>query len=218
LIFLCVWLFRRYGEWPVTAIAWALFGLSFVGQYRHAIGIDTNLTPLYAFPIGILLHFKGASLAARLSPSGVTLAALVSSGLFLASAFFKPSGIWTALVECISAATLVTLVAYRVEAPLFTPLDLPIVRFYGRISYSFYLLHPLSLWTAARLTSYLWEQYSWLPVTLILAVSFLYSLIFTTPLAYVSWRYVERPALKWRSAHQSRGAPVIAPSSAGTFS
>jgi peptidoglycan/LPS O-acetylase OafA/YrhL len=38
LIFLCVWLFRRYGERPVTAIAWALFGLSVLGQYRHAIG------------------------------------------------------------------------------------------------------------------------------------------------------------------------------------
>jgi peptidoglycan/LPS O-acetylase OafA/YrhL len=55
----------------------------------------------------------------------------------------------------------------------------------------------------------LWERYSWLPVTLILAVSFLFSLMLTTPLAYLSWRYVERPALNWRSAWQSRSAAVV---------
>jgi peptidoglycan/LPS O-acetylase OafA/YrhL len=134
----------------------------------------------------------------------VTLAALASIGLFCACSFFKPDGIWTALVECLSAATLVMLVAYRTEALLFRPLDLPIARFYGRISYSFYLLHPLSLRAAARLTSYLWDQHGWL--TLILAVSFLFSLILATPLAYASWRYVELPALNWRSGG-SPGAP-----------
>src|SRR5262249_28149022 len=135
LIFLCVWLYLRYGEWPVTAIAWLLFGLSFLGQYRHAIGDDTNLAALYAFPFGILLHFKGASLAKRLTPGAVTLAALVSIGLFWACSFFKPDGIWTMLLECLSAAILVMLVAHRVETLLFAPLDLPVVGFYGRISY-----------------------------------------------------------------------------------
>ena len=187
----------------MTAIIWILFGLSFVGQYRHAIGTDTNLTALYAFPFGILLHFKGANLAKRLTPNGVTLAALASIGVFWACAFFKPEGIWTALVECLSAATLVMLVAYRVEAPLFTPLDLPITRFCGRISYSFYLLHPLSLWPAARLTLYLWGH-TGLPVTGILVISFVFSMLLATPLAYLSWRFVERPAINWRSRSQRR--------------
>jgi peptidoglycan/LPS O-acetylase OafA/YrhL len=48
-----------------------------------------------------------------------------------------------------------------------------------------------------------------LPVALILAISFLFSLIFTTPLAYLSWRYVERPALRWRSARQSPAAAAV---------
>ncbi|MBV8925246.1 MAG: acyltransferase [Bradyrhizobium sp.] len=209
LIFLCVWLFRRYGERPVIAIAWLLFALSFLGQYCHAIGNDTNLSPLYAFPIGVLVQFKGAALAKRLGANAVPLCALASIGLFWTCSFLKPEGTWMALVECLSAATLVMLVAYRTDTAAFAPLDLPIVRFYGRISYSFYLLHPLSLWTAARLTSYLWVQYSWLPVTLILAASFLYSLIFTTPLAFLSWRYVEQPALKWRSARRPAGPLAV---------
>jgi peptidoglycan/LPS O-acetylase OafA/YrhL len=205
LIFMCVWLYRGYGEWPVTAIIWILFGLSFLGEYRHAVGTDTNLTALYAFPFGILLHFKGARLAKRLKPTGVTLAALASISLFWACAFFKPEGIWTALLECVGAATLVMLVAYRVEAPIFAPLDLPIVRFYGRISYSFYLLHPLSLWPSARLTLYLWGN-TGLPVTAILVISFVFSMLLATPLGYLSWRFVERPAIDRRSRSRHRNA------------
>jgi len=209
LIFLCVWLYRRYGQWPVTAIVWILFGLSFVGQYRHAIGTDTNLAPLYAFPFGILLHFKGANLVQRFKSHEAALVALVSIAVFCACSFFKPEGIWTTLVECLSAATLVTLVAYRTDVPLFVPLDLAIVRFYGKISYSFYLLHPLALWLTARLTSHLWTQYSWLPLTLILSISFGFSLLFITPFAYGSWRFIERPALSWRSARRSGRTAVV---------
>jgi peptidoglycan/LPS O-acetylase OafA/YrhL len=200
LIFLCVWLYRRYGEWPVTAIAWVLFGLSFLGQYRHALGTDTNLTALYAFPLGILVHFKGAGLVKRLTPGGVALAAVVSVGVFWACSFFKFDGIWTALVECMSAVVLVALIAYRADVPLFAPLDRPVVRFYGRISYSFYLLHP-----------YLWLQFGSLPLTLVLIASFLFSLLFATPLAWLSWRFVEVPAIKWNSRlSRAKSGPAAA--------
>jgi len=199
LIFLCVWLYRRYGARPLIAIAAVLFGLSFVGQYCHAIGDDTNLAPLYAFPVGILLHFRGAPLAQRLKPRTVTLGALAAVAAFCACSFFKPVGTLAMLVECLSAAVLVLLVAYRAEAVIFAPLDLPVVRFYGKISYSFYLLHPLSLWTAARLTAYLFGQFGSLPVGVILLVSVVFSILFITPAAYVSWRFVERPAIGWNS-------------------
>jgi peptidoglycan/LPS O-acetylase OafA/YrhL len=209
LIFACVWLFRRYGDYPVAAIAWVLFGLSFMGQYWHAIGNDTNLSPLYAFPVGILVHFRGAALAERLKPRTVTLVALISIGVFCACSFFKPEGTFAILVECVSAATLVMLIAYRADAAIFAPLDLPIVRFYGRISYSFYLLHPLSFWAAARVTGNLLGQLGWLPVAAILMISFVFSVVAITPLAYVSWRYVEQPALRWRSARPPRGSAAV---------
>ena len=211
LILLCVWLYRRYGEWPVTAIAWVLFGLSFLGQYRHALGSDTNLTALYAFPLGILIHFKGADLVKRLAPASVTLAVLISVAVFWACSFFKFDGIWTALVECMSAVTLVALVAYRLDVPLFATLDWPVVTFYGRISYSLYLLHPLSLWVTARFSSYLWLQFGALPLTLILIASFLFSLMFITPLAYLSWRFVERPAIAFNARRSKAGFGRPAP-------
>jgi len=101
-------------------------------------------------------------------------------------------------VQCLSAAVLVLLIAYRAEAAIFVPLDLPVVRFYGRVSYSFYLLHPLALWSAGWLTGYLMNAFDAVPMCLILAVAFVFSVVAITPAAYASWRFVEVPAMNKR--------------------
>jgi peptidoglycan/LPS O-acetylase OafA/YrhL len=199
LIFVCVWLFRRYGARPLIAIAVVLFGLSFVGQFTKAIGDDTNLAPIYAFPVGILIHFKGRAIAERLWPAAVTLCALASIAVFCGCSFFKPTGPLTLLVQCMSAAVLVMLIAYSAEAAIFKPLDLALVRFYGKISYSFYLLHPLALWATGRLTISSIDHFAALPVSLILIAAFVFSVAAITPLAYASWRFVELPAMNLRS-------------------
>jgi peptidoglycan/LPS O-acetylase OafA/YrhL len=98
-----------------------------------------------------------------LSPPAVGLGALTSVVLFCGCSFFKPVGTFTLLVQCATAAVLVGLVAYRGEAALFTVLDHAIVRFYGKISYSFYLLHPLALWSANWVTVELLKQFDSLP-------------------------------------------------------
>ena len=41
--------------------------LAFVGQFTKSIGDDTNLAPIFAFPVGILVHFRGRDVAAKLS-------------------------------------------------------------------------------------------------------------------------------------------------------
>ncbi len=205
LIILCVWLFLRYGARPLIVIAVVLFGLAFVGQFSRALGDDTNLAPIFAFPVGILVHFRGRELAEKLTPLAVTLLAIASVAIFCACSFFKPTGTWTLLVQCLSAATLVMLIAWRDEAAIFKPLDLAMVRFYGRISYSFYLLHPLTLWIAGWATIYAVRRFEDVPVTLILAAAFVFSLLMITPLTWLSWRFVELPAMnKLRSAPVSR--------------
>ena len=215
LIFASVWLFRRHGARPLLAIAAVLFGLSFVGQYNHMIGDDTNLAPLYAFPVGVLLHFRGETIARRAGPIAATIAATAAIAIFCACSFFKPSGTFTLLVECLSAAMLVALIAFRTDGATFAALDLPIVRFYGRISYSFYLLHPLALWATARLVGYLLNRFDALPVTLVLAAAFVFSVIVVTPLAYASWRFVERPAMALR--RQPSAAPSDHPGEASVI-
>lgn len=212
LIILCVWLFHRYGRWPLVAIAAVLFGLSFVGQFTKSLGDDTNLAPIYAFPVGILIHFKGKELADKWTPLAVSLAVIASVVVFCGCSFFKPTGTWIMLVECLSAATLVMLIAWRTDAAILRPLDRGVVRFYGRISYSFYLLHPLALWSTTWSTVYAVNQFQGVPVTLLVAVAFVCSLAAITPLAWLSWRFVELPAInRLRLKPASRyGLPVAA--------
>lgn len=216
LIILCVWLYRRYGRWPVIAIAVVLFGLSFVGQFTKSLGDDTNLAPIFAFPVGILVHFKGRELAAKLTPVAVALSAIASVAAFCGCTFLKPTGNWMLLVECLSAAMLVMLIAYRRDAAIFTPLDWRAIRFYGQISYSFYLLHPLSLWCVSQLTLLLHAQVETMPVTLLMTLMYILSLIAITPLAWLCWRFVEMPAMnRLRSPPASRYGPPVTASGDG---
>ena len=214
LILVCVWLYRRFGGRPVIATAVVLFGLAFVGQYSKLIGDDTSLAPLFAFPVGILVHFKGEAIARRLRPGAALLGTLGSVAAFCACAFFKPSGTWALLVQGLSAAALVMLIAYRSEVPLLAVLDARVVRFYGRISYSFYLLHPLTFWATGQLTAWLLNGGDGVPVTLVAVGCVLFSVAVVTPLAYVSWRFVEWPAMNRRALPQAIAAdePLLIPS------
>ncbi len=210
LIFACVWLFRRRGTPALIATAVVLFGLAFIGQYSKLIGDDTNLALLFAFPVGILVHFKGEAMARQLRPAAALLGVVGSVAVFCACAFFKPSGTWALLVQCLSAATLVMLIAYRSEVPLLTVLDARIVRFYGRISYSFYLLHPLTFWTTGQLTAWLLNGVDGLPLTVVAVTSVLFSVAAVTPLAYASWRLWN--CRRWTGARRPkhRGRRVVA--------
>lgn len=213
LIFACVWVHRRYGARAVLAIAVVLFGLAFVGQFSKLIGDDTNLALLFAFPVGILVHFEGEAIARRWTHRAVVLGILASVAVFCACSFFKPSGTWTLLVQCLSAATLVMLIAYRPEVRLLAVLDARIVRFYGRISYSFYLLHPLTFWSVGWLTGWLLHGIDGLPLTVVAVSNVLLSVAAITPLAYASWRFVELPAMnrRWSSRSTVVDRPVLAP-------
>ncbi len=195
LIILCVWLFRLYGRWPLVAIAAVLFGFSFVGQFTKSLGDDTNLAPIFAFPVGVLVHFRGRELVEKLTPVAVALCVVASVIAFCTSTFFKPTGNWMLLVECLSAATLVMLIAYRTDAAILRPLDWSVVRFYGRISYR----------STTRSIVYAIKQFPDAPVTLIVVTAFIGSLAMITPLAWLSWRFVELPAMnKLRAAPASR--------------
>jgi peptidoglycan/LPS O-acetylase OafA/YrhL len=198
LIFFSAWLARRAGPKYLIALAATLFGLSFIGQYCHAIGDDTNLGPHFAFPVGVWLHFGGRAIVNRLSPAAATTAACASIAAFCACSFFNTVASFGLLVECASAAILVGLIAFHGATRLFAPLDLVPIRFCGKISYSFYLLHPLSLWSGMKVAQYLSATCPALPISIIAVIAAAYSVAATTPLAYLSWRFIELPAMNLR--------------------
>jgi peptidoglycan/LPS O-acetylase OafA/YrhL len=181
LIFLSVWTFKTHGSAPLLALVALLFGLSFVGSYAHLLGG----VPLYAFIVGILLHFEGAYLADKVQrwPAAVAIAAVT---IFCFCGLKKQTAP-IILLEVFSSGTLVLLIAFLPDAQMFRFLDAVLVRFYGRISYSFYLLHPAGLMFATMIIGGF--QAPSIAIASVTAVA----LMITTPLAWLSWRCVEMP-------------------------
>ncbi len=58
LIWSSVWLFKRHGEQALWVVVAVLFALSFWGPYVNLLGGVTNLTPMHAFVVGCLVHFR----------------------------------------------------------------------------------------------------------------------------------------------------------------
>jgi peptidoglycan/LPS O-acetylase OafA/YrhL len=186
-ILLSVWIFQRFGPWPLMGSIVILFGLSFWGAYVHLLGGVASLAPLYAFVAGVLLQMKGARTAERLGMAAGWILSIAAIALLCFCGSQKQTAPIIAL-ETLSSSLLVLLVAFRSSIGLFAALDLRPVHFYGRISYSFYLLHPIGMALAARLL-----DARGLPVLLAISVTTIAAIAVTTPMAWLSWRYVEKP-------------------------
>jgi exopolysaccharide production protein ExoZ len=194
LILLSFWLFRTYGRRPLWGLIAILVALSSWGPYVHMLGGFTNLAPLYAFIVGVLIHFRGATIASRIGPWLANVAAIVAIVLFCFCGTRTQSAL-VLMLECFSAATLITVVAWRRDLALFKPLDFKLVRFYGRISYSFYLLHPLGMLFALREINPP-ALHAWgMPLSVKIILTTLAAILLTTPAAWLSWRFIETPAI-----------------------
>jgi exopolysaccharide production protein ExoZ len=194
-ILLSVWLFRKHGERPLWALIVVLFVLSSWGPYVHLFGGFTNLAPLYAFIVGVLINFRGAAIVSRIGPSQVTIVPFIAIALFCFCATRTQSAL-VLMLECLSASTLIVLIVWHPEIPLFEPLDFRLVRFYGRISYSFYLLHPVGIAFAFRIFGPLALTSSGVPLSITTVFATFLSILLTTPAAYLAWRFIEAPAIR----------------------
>jgi peptidoglycan/LPS O-acetylase OafA/YrhL len=211
LIFFCVWLARRHGPHPLLGIALVLFGLSFIGQYTHALGEDTSLGPWFAFPMGVYLHFNGSSVFRIFSSRATAIVAFLSVVIFCSCAYFNNVASPALFVECATSATLIGLIAFN-NCAMFSVLDWPVVRFFGKISYSFYLLHPLCLWSWwASGASQSMIGFG-APISLVCLIAAISSIGMAAPVAYLSWRFVELPALRLKSRKR---AHVALPATSG---
>jgi exopolysaccharide production protein ExoZ len=194
LILFSVWLFHKRGERALWALVALLFVLSFFGTYAHLLGGFTDLSPLHAFVVGCLVHFRGAQVAAAIGRKWTTPAALLSVAVFCICGSRHQSAI-VAMLECLSAATFVVLVVWQPAAALFRPLDTLLARFFGSISYSFYLLHLLGISLALRLLHPPAIYAAGLGVTAVTVITTLVAILLTAPVAYLSWRLIELPAI-----------------------
>jgi peptidoglycan/LPS O-acetylase OafA/YrhL len=188
-------LFLRHGEPLLWGLIAVLFGLSFWGPYVHLLGGVTNLAAVYAFVVGVLIHFRGAGRASLVGPRLATATAIAAIAVFGFGGASKQTAPILAL-ECLSAAILIMLMAWRQDMALFKPLDSGLARFYGRISFSFYLLHTLGILFVSRAIDPLALYASGVPLSLTMLITTVASILVTTPAAWLSWRFIETPAIK----------------------
>jgi exopolysaccharide production protein ExoZ len=194
LVLFSVWLYRERGQIPLWGLASLLFAFSFWGAYVHLLGGFTNLASFYSFVIGVLIHFRGKRFAESLPEGPAIVAAIIVICVFCYCGLKKQTAPILAL-ECICAATVILLIAWRPTMALFKPLDLKLVRFYGQISYSFYLLHPLGILFAFRFI-----KLTTLPLQAEIIFMTMSAVLLTTPAAYLSWRFIESPGLSGRGS------------------
>ena len=196
------WALGVFGPTPLIIACLILVGLSFWGPYVHLLGGFTNLAPLYGFVIGVLVCCQQRDFLQRLS---LRVVYMLTAGA-IALMFFcgvKKQTAPVILLEVIGSAWIIAAIAFGPSNPVFRLLDLRIVRFYGRISYSFYLLHPIGISIATKWLAPLALQ----PTITSGALTTVLAVLCTTPLAWASWRAIEAPSKRLgRSQDKLAGA------------
>ncbi len=97
-----------------------------------------------------------------------------------------------------AAAAIIGHLLYGTEHRVHRWLDAPLARFYGKISYSFYLWHDLVLIVLARTTAHFVPKTILVPGALVFGgMMMLASCAITTGIAALGFRWIERPFVEW---------------------
>jgi peptidoglycan/LPS O-acetylase OafA/YrhL len=209
---------QRSGVWGsmgVAAIALLLVALSFVGTWNRLLGPQgPALALLYAFLFGMLASDLAPRFQAALARrSGSFTAAFWIFVFFAARPLLGPVSNWRFILEAAAATALVIQVSAGPPARLLSFLDRPPVHFLGRVSYSFYLLHPLGLFAIGELSG-TWTRLvqAGVPTLALAFLLFVLSAAVAAALAAAFRAWIERPgvALGRRLISRSLGpAPSI---------
>ncbi len=132
LILLAFFAYRWRGAVILITASVILFGLSFWGGYVHLLGGVTNLAPLYAFVMGVLLHFHSLD-ARRKNPM---LIAAVALAVFVICALRKQTAPLI-LAEVLSSGALISSIAGDPHRQIFELLRFRPIRLLGQFPTAF---------------------------------------------------------------------------------
>lgn len=188
---------QRLGLKFAVVIGTLLLVLATYKRQRDLVAHGAFLAYFYAFAFGIGTHLTGPWLSRWLGRIGLPLVLTAVLALFCVPHMFLGFfSRWARFAECVSAVAVIAILVYGSGGSLKRVLNWPVFRFYGRISYSFYLLHPLSflvIWKIPGPLSRLLD--AGVPAIVIALVLTISSILAVTPLAWLSWRFVEIPGI-----------------------
>lgn len=187
---------RSLGPVVIIVAFVALTGLSFSGAWSRSL-MSYGIAPIgqcFAFVAGMLVACFKDEIATRLARGGTTLVLLTGYALVLLWRPFMHGALWSHVAEVIGSALIIAAVSYGKDSVWARWLDAAWLRFYGRISYSLYLFHPLLLvlaWSYGR------EWYdAGYSGSLIATVLFVTTVALITPLAWFSYVFVEKSGIR----------------------
>lgn len=149
----------------------------------------TRIAPLLVGALGAMVHHYGAP-AWRVRVTSqplLALGALLAMGAWMFHNTWSDPWTWRAGLAVFAALTVLVIlhVSETPDSPVTKALSSRPVVWIGQRSYGIYLWHPVGLWVlAARFPS------QWMQLGVTVAASF--------ALAELSWRFVEKPALRYK--------------------
>ncbi|MEP6809432.1 MAG: acyltransferase [Chthoniobacterales bacterium] len=212
LIFLAFFFRQRAGGLALIALTILLCLLAFWGPWGRLVpGPPSRTQWLFLFPFGILAYHFGERFFARMPKSRLTVVFLLSTAVFFLAGSVVHH-IWQNIVQAVTAAVVIAILAFGTPIAASAILRTQLLRFLGRVSYSFYLLHPLALtiiWKRELLFGR-WINQGVPPIVLALAL-WIVTTLAILPLAWLMYRLVEVPFVRFGKRLWKRlAAPSLA--------
>ena len=191
-------LFRYLGVIALAVLLAAILILATWKPWINLVDTPLGLRLLPFFAVGMIVFAFGRK-GSEWCPAPIAALVLVLAavGTLVPPALLSTDFQTKHHVEMVCDAIIVGLLAFGSIGRLGKLFDHSIVRFYGRISYSFYLVNPLTLivyWNAPGVLGRL-VLGSGIPGIVMALIMLVTSVVVTTPIAWLIYRYVERPGI-----------------------
>ncbi len=195
------WITERWAKFGVALVVLVTVGLE-IGIRPEFRGTMAWYSYLWLFYCGYLVSGPAAAFFDRLNhqvrlAASLSIVALIV--LLMAQSLFG-TGRLRNLVEGVSAVWLIAAIARQKSWRALKILDWPIARFYGRISYSFYLWHLPVLLLFARYSLSKWSSPMAAQPLLACALLSVSSVACCTAITFLSYRFVELPFIAFSKA------------------
>lgn len=152
---------------------------------------------VFCMTIGTIVAFSSDSLSKFFAGKHRNVAVAIAIVALMSSRRLLPNLSTSLVVECVASSVIIFVVYYYEEGPLQRFCNLPIVMFFGRISYSYYANSLLAIHLVGLMLAYAFGQDFLLQHGLLGGILLTIGAVaLNTPLSWLTYTAIERPLLK----------------------